>query len=113
MTIFSQYCSDYVPLQSISPVVYAACASFYMTLLRKAHLTSSLDYVKTIKHRAESTYLNGRDIKNLNTFQILKMINKDSPKKLFTGVIPRSTLSFLTMGIGFVAYDKLNELLKN
>ena len=87
---------------------YSACAGLIGSVI-----TQPLDYVKTIKHRAEPTYLNGRDIKNLNTFQILKMINKDSPTKLFTGVIPRSTLSFLTMGIGFVAYDKLNVLLKN
>ena len=44
---------------------------------------------------------------------MLKQVYKNNPKNLFTGVVPRSSLSFLTMGIGFVAYDKLNELLKN
>lgn len=87
---------------------YSACAGLIGSVI-----TQPLDYVKTIKHRAEPTYLNGKNIKILNTYHILKQVYKDNPKNLFTGIIPRSSLSFLTMGIGFVAYDKLNELLKN
>ena len=87
---------------------YSACAGLIGSVI-----TQPLDYVKTIKHRAEPTYINGKNIKNFNTFQILKQVYKSNPKNLFTGVVPRSSLSFLTMGIGFLAYDKLNELLKN
>jgi hypothetical protein len=75
-------------------------------------ITQPLDYVKTIKHKSEPTYFNGKDIKNLNTFQILKVVYKHKPLNLFTGVLARSGLSFFTMGIGFVAYDKINDMLQ-
>lgn len=92
----------------IEKFYYSACAGLIGSVI-----TQPLDYVKTIKHRSGPTFLDGKDIKNLNTSQILKQVYKDNPKNLFTGIVPRSSLSFLTMGIGFVAYDKLNELLKN
>ena len=92
----------------IDKFTYSAGAGFIGSVI-----TQPLDYVKTIKHRSEHTYLHGQNIKNLNTLQILKKVSKDNPKNLFTGLIPRSGLSFFTMGIGFMAYDKINILFKN
>lgn len=37
---------------------------------------------------------------------------KQSPKYLFVGGLNRALLSFFTMGIGFVAYDKLYKLIR-
>ena len=76
-------------------------------------ITQPFDYIKTIKHRVDPTFINGKNIKILNTFEILNIIYRNNPKSLFTGVGARSGLSFFSMGIGFVAYDKINNLLKN
>ena len=92
---------------NIEKFYYSAFAGLFGSVI-----TQPLDYVKTIKHRAEPTYLNGKNIKNLNTFHILKKVYKHKPSNLFTGVLARSGLSFFTMGIGFVAYDKLNDMLQ-
>ena len=65
-------------------------------------LTQPIDYVKTQQQRSNDT----RSIYN-----IFADTYKDSPKKLFTGCFNRSLLSFFSMGIGYLAYDKIYKLL--
>jgi len=65
-------------------------------------LTQPIDYVKTQQQRS----LDSRSI-----FRIMWETYKDNPKKLYVGGFNRSLLSFFTMGIGFVAYDKLYYLM--
>ena len=81
---------------------YSSCTGIIASIV-----TQPIDYVKTIKHRRELTYYKGKNITELSTFKILKLIGLENPRLLFTGVLLRSALSFFTMGIGFVVFDNL------
>ena len=65
-------------------------------------ITQPIDYVKNQQQRTND---------NKNIYKILKETYNDSPKKLFSGGLNRSLLSFFSMGIGYVAYDNLFKLL--
>ena len=76
-------------------------------------LTQPFDYVKTLKQRSEDTFINNKSVRSMSTTRIMMEVyqaNK-SIKPLYSGVAARSILSFLTMGIGFVAYDSILEML--
>tara|TARA_Y100001960_G_C14564641_1_gene772625 strand:+ start:52 stop:840 length:789 start_codon:yes stop_codon:yes gene_type:complete len=64
-------------------------------------LTQPLDYVKTQQQRSGD---------HRSIFRILIKTFKDSPRKLYVGGFNRSLVSFFSMGIGFVAYDRLYRL---
>jgi len=86
--------------------IYSASAGFIGSFL-----TQPLDYVKTVKQRQSETFIDGKNIKYDNTLKILYKTYKYNPYNLFAGGIMRSTLGFFTMGIGFVAYDKINKMI--
>lgn len=75
-------------------------------------VSQPFDYVKTIKHRQDETIINGINIRNMSTISILGHVIRDNPRNLFSGGISRGILGFSTMGIGFLTYDTLTELLK-
>jgi len=77
-------------------------------------LTQPFDYCKTLKQRKEHTILNGKDLTTMNSWRIFAEVfraNKGEPmtavETLFSGVLWRSSLSFCTMGVGFVAYSNM------
>lgn len=76
-------------------------------------LTQPFDYVKTLKQRSEDTRINNKSVRSLSTSRIMMEVYKanKSVKPLYSGVTARSVLSFLTMGIGFVAYDSILEFI--
>tara|TARA_B100000902_G_C27318087_1_gene922562 strand:- start:53 stop:817 length:765 start_codon:yes stop_codon:yes gene_type:complete len=86
--------------------ISSASAGFIASIL-----TQPLDYVKTIKQRQSDTIINGKSIKFDNTLNILIKTFNDNPRNLFIGTIMRSILGFFTMGIGFISYDKINEII--
>ena len=65
-------------------------------------LTQPIDYVKTQQQRS-------RDMRSI--FKIMIDTFKEDPKKLYIGGFNRALLSFFSMGIGFVAYDKFYKLM--
>ena len=67
-------------------------------------ITHPFDFVKT--------YLQSNK-KNINTFKILKHYYNLNPKILYTGCLNRSISSFFSMGIGFVAYNNIYQLISN
>ena len=64
-------------------------------------LTQPIDYVKTQQQRSSNSG---------SIFRILIDTYREAPKKLFIGGFNRSLLRFFSIGIGFVAYDKLYKL---
>lgn len=82
-------------------------------------LTQPFDYCKTLKQRKEPTILNGNDLKKMNSWSIFLEVYKAHPgdvitglRTLYAGVLWRSSLSFCTMGIGFVTYANILEKLE-
>ena len=65
-------------------------------------ITQPMDFVKTQQQRVVS---------NETIKSILIENFKEAPTKLFVGGLNRALLSFFIMGIGFLAYDKLNKLI--
>ena len=65
-------------------------------------LTQPLDYVKT---KSQSTK------QNLSVIKEIKIAIKENPRKLYVGGVNRMMVSFLSMGIGFVAYSKFYNLI--
>jgi hypothetical protein len=81
-------------------------------------ITQPFDFVKTLKQRKEHTIINGKDLSKINSWRIFAEVfraNRDQPmnalRTLFAGVLWRSSLSFCTMGVGFVAYANILERL--
>lgn len=70
-------------------------------------LTQPLDYVKTIKQ----THTNSL-FANESTLSIIAKTFKENPQKLFAGVTMRCLLSYLSMGIGFIVFDSINEIIR-
>ena len=66
-------------------------------------LTQPIDYVKTQQQRCQD---------NRSIYKIIQETIKDDYRKLYIGGFYRSVLSISTMGIGFVAFDFFNNLLK-
>ena len=65
-------------------------------------LTQPFDYVKTKIQRTK---------KQLSIYQVMKDVIKDDPKKLYTGGLNRMLLGFVSMGVGFVAFDNFNKII--
>ena len=99
-------CFNFEHKNKYDKFIYSASAGFIGSIL-----TQPFDYVKTVKQRQTETLINGKNIKYDNTFQIIYNTYKHNPSNLFVGGMMRSVLGFFTMGIGFVAYDKINEII--
>ena len=61
-------------------------------------VTQPIDYVKTQQQINND---------NRNTFSILRQTFKENPYKLYAGGFNRALLSFCSMGIGFVVYNRI------
>jgi hypothetical protein len=81
----------------ISKFIHSACGGVMGSVL-----TQPIDYVKTQQQRSKDSR---------STLRILIDTFKDNPKKLYVGGFNRALLSFFSMGIGFVAYDKFYKLM--
>mgnify|MGYP006432322663 CR=1 FL=1 len=65
-------------------------------------LTQPIDYVKTKIQRTR---------KQLSIYQVLSDVIKDDPCKLYTGGLNRMLLGFVSMGVGFVAFDNFSKII--
>lgn len=65
-------------------------------------ITQPFDYVKTLQQRLQQ---------NTNTSATIQKALKTQPSSLYSGCFNRSSLNFLSMGIGYVAYDNIYKLL--
>tara|TARA_B100001093_G_C26041233_1_gene682290 strand:- start:55 stop:501 length:447 start_codon:yes stop_codon:yes gene_type:complete len=96
-TCISSVCFNKNERSNLDNFIYSATAGMTGSII-----TQPIDYVKTQQQRTND---------NKNIYKILKETYNDSPKKLFSGGLNRSLLSFFSMGIGYVAYDNLFKLL--
>lgn len=65
-------------------------------------LTHPLDYIKTYQQQNSSN----------DTYDIIKKTYRDNPLNFYSGLTGRMILSSLTMGIGFLAYENILNVIK-
>ncbi len=95
--VYLLYVLEKIIIQDLKNFGYSVLAG-----LMGCIITQQMDFVKTLQQRVASN----------QTIKTILIDNfKEAPTKLFEGGLNRALLSFFTMGIGFISYDKLYKLI--
>jgi Mitochondrial carrier protein len=100
MIMVTQFTTSYSGDSSLVKFALAGAGGFAGSIL-----TQPIDYVKT---RVQSANPDGR-----RAFRIFSEGIRKNPKVLMVGAIPRASLSFVNMGVGYLAFSLLLKIFKD